>query len=326
MDENERPLIEISGETNLVRIQSQPLSENPAAVYLASLESTTGRRTMHQALNVIANLLSGDKANCFSLAWKNVRYQHTAALRSKLLGLYRPATVNKILSALRRVLQEAWRLGQMSAEDYERAADIRNVKGETLPRGRELSYGEIAALMGSCEEDSTSAGMRDAALIAVLYGAGLRRAEVVALNLEDYDLETGKLVIRGKRNKERTAYLDNGAFDAVNDWIIYRGNDIGPLFYPINKGGRVIKRRMTDQAIYAILRSRAMKTGVKLFSPHDLRRTFVSDLLDAGADIVTVAKMAGHDQVQTTARYDRRGEEVKKKAFKLLHVPYRGKR
>lgn len=322
----ERSLPDHHSETSLILFESQPLSKNPAAVYLASLESASGRRTMRQALDVIAHLLSAGKAHCFSIAWKNLQYQHTAALRSKLLELYRPATVNKMLSALRRVLKEAWRLGQMSAEDYERAADIRNVKGETLPRGRELSYGEIAALMGSCEDDSTPAGIRDAALISVLYGAGLRRAEVVALNFEDYDLETGKLIIRGKRNKERTAYLDNGAFDAVNDWVLYRGNDIGPLFYPINKGGRVVRRRMTDQAIYAILRVRAMKTGVKLFSPHDLRRTFVSDLLDAGADIVTVAKMAGHDQVQTTARYDRRGEDVKKKAFKLLHVPYRGKR
>jgi site-specific recombinase XerD len=312
-------------ETNLILFESQPLSQNPAAVYLASLESVTGRRTMHQALDVIAKLLSTNKANCFSIAWKNVRYQHTAALRSKLLEMYRPATVNKMLSALRRVLKEAWRLGQMSAEDYERASDIRNVKGETLPRGRELSYGEIAALMGSCEDDSSPAGIRDAALIAVLYGAGLRRAEVVALNYEDYDPETGRLIIRGKRKKERTAYLDNGAFDAVNDWVLYRGSDPGPLFYPINKGGRVVRRRMTDQAVYTILQVRASKTGVKLFSPHDLRRTFVSDLLDAGADIVTVAKMAGHNQVQTTARYDRRGEEVKKKAFKLLHVPYRGK-
>jgi len=140
--------------------------------------------------------------------------------------------------------------------------------------------------------------------------------------LEDYDPETRRLVIRGKGNKERTGYLPNGASDALTDWIAVRGKEPGALFWAVNKGGKLIPGRVSTQAIYNILRRRAKQTGVKAFSPHDLRRTFVSHLLDAGADIVIVGKMAGHACVQTTARYDRRPEETKRETAGLLHVPY----
>jgi site-specific recombinase XerD len=158
--------------------------------------------------------------------------------------------------------------------------------------------------------------------MAVLYAAGLRRAELVALDADDYDPETGALVVSGKGNKERTAYIDNGAADAVVAWLSERGPEPGPLFCPVSQAGHVDVRPMTAQAVYAILQARARKAKVKSFSPHDLRRSCVSDLLDAGVDISVVQRFVGHANVTTTARYDRRGEQAKKKAAKSLHVPF----
>ncbi|MEK6751613.1 MAG: tyrosine-type recombinase/integrase [Chloroflexota bacterium] len=301
------------------------LDQNAAAVYLTSMNSKVGRVSMRQALNVCAGLLSGN-ADAASFAWHELRFQHVTAIRTRLNEKYKPASVNKMLAAVRGVLKAAWQLGQMSAEDYYKAASVKGVKNDTLPAGRELTQGEITALMSACEHDTTNAGARDAAIVGLMYSCGLRREEVVTLDLADYESESGRLVVRGKGNKERIAWLTGGAARAVADWLAVRGEDTGALFVAVNKSGRMASQKnMTPKTIYNMLAKRATEAGVKSFSPHDMRRTFVSDLLDAGADITTVSKMAGHSSVTTTSRYDRRPEEAKRKAASLLHVPYAGR-
>jgi site-specific recombinase XerD len=169
--------------------------------------------------------------------------------------------------------------------------------------------------------DASPAGARDAAIISLMYSIALRREEVVALDVHNYDRENGRLLIRCKGNKERNAYPEEGASDALADWLNVRVKEGGLCSYLISKVGKMTNRQLTNHAIYNMLRKRALEAAVKGFSPHDLRRTFMSDLLDAGADIATIAKMASHSNVQTTALYDRRPEEARRKAGRLLHVP-----
>lgn len=349
-------------QNNLLLKKQQPPDQNPAAVYIASLPADTGKRTQTHALRVIARILGADPN---SLNWGALRHQHTTAIRTRIAKTYSPATANKILSALRQTLKQAWLLGQMPAEEYTRAIKLEPVTGETRRAGRELSRAEILALINACQADelkddqgkktgvTSPAGTRDAAIIALMYAAGLRRDEVVKLNVDHYDPDSGSLILTGKRDKQRTAYIMNGAAAALHDWLAVRGDQPGPLFVEVSKGGKVLVERqsmvvkpfrkiggvevpnkkagktiyrggeMTSQAIYNMLAKRAQEAGIKNFSPHDMRRSFISHLLDKGADIATVSKMAGHANIQTTARYDHRSEEAKQKTAQLLDVPYK---
>ena len=238
---------------------------------------------------------------------------------------YSPASTNKMLAALRGVLRESWRLGFMDAEAFHRAIDIKTVKGSTIPKGRSVGAGEINALVEDCYHDVSPAGIRDAAILALLYAGGLRRSEVVGLDLADYDTEAGGLkILASKGNKARTVYLGNGAKAAVAAWINVRGDEPGSLLYRIRKGGKVIPVRLTDQAIWVILEKRFRAAKVKPFTPHDLRRTFAGEMLDAGVDLVTVQKLMGHASPVTTSRYDRRDEKTKMEAATKIHFPVVG--
>lgn len=297
---------------------------DPVTVYLAQLAANS-RRAVRNDLHVIARLLTGGEARLTAIPWHHLRYEHVAAIRQRLAERYAPASANRMLSSLRGVLREGWNLGMLPAEDYHRAIAVKAVKGSRLPPGRALTAGEIRTLFRGCAEDRRPAGVRDAALLAILYGAGIRRAEAVALDVTDFEEEHGALRVRsGKGNKDRLTYVQGMGALAVRIWLEVRGTVPGPILVPIHRSGKIRIRRMREQSIYDILKRRATGVGIPPFSPHDLRRTFASDLLDAGADISTVQQLLGHASVVTTQRYDRRGEATKRRAAALLHVPYVG--
>jgi site-specific recombinase XerD len=296
------------------------LSTNPLSVYLASL-APSSRSTVLRNLRQVARLLG---TTVEALNWGELRYAHVAALREQLVARdLAPATVNLTLAALRGVAKEAWNLGLMTAEEYARVKSVKPARGSRLPAGRSASRGELAAILDACAGDPSLAGVRDAAMIALLYAGGLRRAELAGLEVADWTAVSAELKVRhGKGNKQRIIYLTPGAAQLLQDWLTVRGPYVGRLFVSINKGGKLQGRGLTAQAVYNVVSKRATQAGIPALSPHDMRRTFVGDLLDAGADIVTVQHLAGHANVTTTARYDRRGEAAKQKAAGLLHVPY----
>jgi site-specific recombinase XerD len=193
------------------------------------------------------------------------------------------------------------------------ATDLPRVKGETEIAGRSLTIEELRSLFKVCDADPSPAGIRDAALIAVMYCTGLRRNEVVALTLADYDKDKS-LTVRGKGNKTRMAFLTADAQCRLNEWLKVRGHERKPLFVSISKAGILGTEPLTGHSIRFILQGRALDGGVKPFSPHDMRRTTATHLLDHGIDLSIVQKLLGHRHLTTTSLYDRRGEAAKKKA------------
>jgi site-specific recombinase XerD len=276
------------------------------------------------ALNKVAILISSGAADAQSLNWESLTYARTAVVRAALSERYAPNTAKRMLAALRGVLKECWRLGRMTYDEYARAADIAPVRGQTPPRGRALNATELERLFRSCEVDQTVAAMRDAAMLAVLYGTGLRRSELVRLDIEDFNADTGVLTIRGKGKQARAAHVVEEARALLDRWLRVRGISSGPIFLPITKSGHFLSKRLTCEGIAHVLAKRAGAAKVEHFSSHDLRRSFVTHLLDAGADLAVVQKLAGHRQISTTAIYDKRGEAAKLKAARLVWIPIGG--
>lgn len=274
---------------------------------------------MTQALAVLGDILLPGTAT-ENVPWHGVRYEHAMAIRVRLAEKYAPTSANKILAALRGVARAAFGLRLMSAEDLQRVLSVKGVRGSRLPKGRAISGVELEKLFAACDT-TTNRGARDSALLAVLYAGGLRRSEAVALDLADLDRASETLRIIGKGNKERTMYLTNGARRAVLAWVDRRGAWSGPLFAPVSHQDRIVQRRLSSQSVLDLVYRLTERAGIPHASPHDFRRSFVSDLLST-VDLATVQAMAGHSSPVTTARYDRRGERARRRAAESLVVPY----
>jgi integrase/recombinase XerD len=300
-------------------VTSETGKQNLVYLFMASTPERS-RRTYLYALDKIARHFGA--LNAYAFDWSKLRNEHTTLIRAWLLDTGKVASAHKNMAAVKGVLEKAYDLGMMEADDYLRAIKPCRVKLNEKPRaatGRMLKEWEIVALLETCKKGAPSRAARDAAIIQILYKAGLRRAEITTLTLADYapdySPEVGRLIVHGKGNKDRMVYIKNGTREALAAWLEIRGSEPGPLFYSILKSDEPYPRPMSLVSIWQTLKDRGELAGLAHFSTHDMRRSFCSDALDRGVDLATVADMMGHSNPSTTKGYDRRGEQRKMDAI-----------
>ncbi|GJL38431.1 integrase [Enterobacter hormaechei] len=287
---------------------------NPASVWLDGL-APTGRRSMRSLLNLSAAILRHN-ATANNYNWSALRYVHVVTLRAMLAEQgYAVATVNMVLAALKGVAQTAFNLGQMDADALARIKAVKGVRGDSEAAGRALSREEVRLLLEATKvHPHNSRQKRDRAILLTLCGAGLRAGELVALEARDYDATTRTLTVRqGKGRKKRAVVVAPIVGKALTAWIKLSAEHES-LFCRIHRSGNVTGQPLTTAGLTGILRQLQKTAQLSPFTPHDLRRTFITRLLEQGADLNIVRQLAGHSDISTTALYDRRS------ATTLIHA------
>lgn len=210
------------------------------------------------------------------------------------------ASVNRAMSAVRGLHRYLLREGVTRADPTTAITEVK--RSRSLPKA--LTVTQAIALVESAPGDEP-ASLRDRALLEFLYGVGARVSESVALDVDDIDLVSAAVLLRGKGGKQRLVPIGRAASEAVAAYLVRarpqfatRGKG-GPAVFLNQRGGRISR-----QGVWTILRSAAQRADIgRPVSPHVLRHSFATHLLEGGADVRTVQELLGHASVTTTAIY-----------------------
>lgn len=306
-------------DTSLLLDKGTDGTVNPASVYLRGLGKTS-KITVTSYLNVLARMMGA--STYLSISWGQFRRHHIQALLNKLAddSQHAPNTQNAYLSIMKGVAYEAYALAEMTADELKHIEAIPRRKGSRLSAGRLIPESDIKKLFQAIEVETTK-GARDAAILALLLGCGLRRHEIVNVMLEKINFDEKSLTVVGKGNKERVVGIPEDCVSYLLDWVDHRGRHKGSLFTRVFKNGRLGSAPMTPQAVYSILEGLQTKAGITAISPHDCRKTLITTLLESNEDLLTVSAIAGHSDPNTTKQYDLRGKKEVLAAASRFKLP-----
>lgn len=292
---------------------------NPLTLYLTRL-APSSQLTMRYVLQDAADRLGFEDINLEDIDWHLLQPEHVIALVAALReDGYAPNTSSLYVNAVRGVMNEAWRLNLISQEYLLRMRTVKATPGSRLGQGRNLRRSLIREMMEVCAADPRPQGLRDAAVIGILYGSGMRKSESVNLDLAQINFEERSLRVIGKGNKELIKYAPDWAFAKLQAWLTFRREQLKDgeqddnfLFNRIRRGSHITRERITKHAIYYIARQRGEQVGVKIM-PHDFRRSFITRVIEEH-DLSIAQKLAHHTNIQTTASYDVRDDNERRRA------------
>jgi integrase len=281
------------------RILALPDLEHAKTAVLNSLASASGQRTYEHAIREFVGWYCSEPRLAFN---RTVVLRYRIHLEQRH---YAPATINLRLAAVRRIAYEAADAGLLSPE---LAAGIRRVKGLRrigVRLGNWLTLEQGRRLLAEADV-ATPRTRRDHAMLAMLIGCGLRRAELLALRLESIQLREDHWVIAdlvGKAQHVRTVPIPTWVKNAIDAWTIAAGITHGVLFRAINKAGRVWGDGMSPKVLWDVVRAAAGRANIDKLAPHDLRRTCARLCHLAGGELDQIQFLLGHVSIQTTERY-----------------------
>ncbi|EZP67455.1 site-specific integrase [Pseudomonas sivasensis] len=292
---------------------------NPLTLYLTRL-APSSQLTMRYVLQDAADRLGFEDINLEDIDWHLLQPEHVIALVAALReDGYAPNTSSLYVNAVRGVMNEAWRMSLISQEHLLRMRTVKPAPGTRLGQGRNLRRTLIREMMEVCAADPRPQGLRDAAVIGILYGSGMRKSESVNLDLAQINVEERSLRVIGKGNKELIKYAPQWAFAKLQAWLAFRREQLKEgeqddsfLFNRIRRGSHITRERITKHAIYYIARQRGEQVGVKIM-PHDFRRSFITRVIEEH-DLSIAQKLAHHTNIQTTASYDVRDDNERRRA------------
>jgi integrase/recombinase XerD len=250
-----------------------------------------------------------------NISWKRAKEEDLVGfVRAQSRSGLSARSLSRLISAVRSFYKYLLLDGVVAADPAERLSS----PSVWLSLPKFLTVKEVESLLAAPDGEE-SRGIRDRAMLEVLYGAGLRVSELVALKPGDVNLDDGFLICRGKGGKERIVPLGGAACRAVRAYLagarpLFDKRAAGPLFLT-RRGGA-----FTRQGFWKLLKGYARETGVAAnISPHVLRHSFATHLLERGADLRSVQLMLGHSQITTTQIYTHVSRDRLRQVYDKYH-------